>query len=434
MKAMDCLCRRDRKNLRLNPNISFVSGTYIMKRLERVVISIKCSDELVRRYAKKILGFAYSKTHNTFQAEDLSQEILCSLADSLRRQEDISNMDSFVYTICCYTWSKFLRSNKKHWDNLDLDLFFSLQSGQNVEEDVTASMLIDKLKTEIAYLCALHRKIVLLFYYENKTGEEISKELHIPHATVRWHLSEIRKKLKVGIEMNENLSYQPKRLLFGLDGWAKDENMHGIGRNPLVDNICIACYGTPLTIEELSRNLRVAAAYIEPLVEDLLYMDYLKLVGKNKYQTNFFIKTKRYQLTEAAYKFHHIAPYAERIIGAFRAHLDEICAMGFVGADLDRDFLLWALIPLSLQQWYYRSLDTVLQKKRLQLNTPKRKDGSEHWVCAFLRGEQEVDGFTPEEIDFQEESTGNGIKTHGTESGEHSLQYDGYATIKAGIS
>ncbi len=401
--------------------------------LQRTVRATELSNEMIKQYAKKILGFAYSKKQNTYQVEDLMKEILCSLADSLRKHESITDLDGFVYTVSCYTWSKFLRNNKKHWNNLDIDYFLDISSGQDVEEDAANSQLIERLRIEIAYLTALHRQITLLFYYENKTGDEIAKQLDIPHSTVRWHLSEIKKKLKVGIEMEENLSYQPKRLWCGHDGWSNDMNMHGIVHNPLVDNICIACYGTALTIEELSRTLRVAAAYIEPLINDLLYMDYLKTVSKNKYQTNFFIHTRRHDLIIAKYKLHNIEPYAKKIISAFRAHLDEICDIGFVGANLDRDFLLWALIPLSLQKWYYSSLNEVLSKNHIQIDTPKRKDGTQHWVFAGFKDEELPDGFTPEEIDFKEKSNGNGIKTRGSDSDEHSLQYDGYATIKIGI-
>jgi len=396
-----------------------------------MVMIIELSDEMIKQYAKKILGFAYSKLQNTYHAEDLMQEILCSLADSLRKHETIADLDGFVYTVSCYTWSKFLRSNKKHWNNLDVDLFSDLKSGQDIEEDAVNKQFIERLKTEIAYLTALHRQITLLFYYENKTGDEIAKLLNIPHSTIRWHLSEIKKKLKMGIEMEGNLSYQPKRLWCGHDGWSNDMNMHGIGQNPLVDNICIACYGTALTIEELSRTLRVAAAYIEPLINDLLYMDYLKTVGKNKYQTNFFIRTRQHELLIAKYKFHHIDPYAKKIISVFRAHLDKICEIDFVGAYLDRDFLLWALMPLSLQKWYHNSLGEVLKKHHILFDTPKRKDGTQHWVCAGFKVEDLPDGFTSKEVEFKK-SNGS-VKTRSSDSGEHSLQYDGYATSKIGV-
>lgn len=188
--------------------------------LDRAVSVINLSDDMIRAYAKKITGFAYSRTHDLQLAEDLSQEILMSLSSSLRRHERIEDLDGFVYTICCYTWSKYLRSNKKHWNNLDIDALFDLQDETCVEDEVETRLAIEKLRTEVAYLNRLHREITLLFYYENRTGAEISKLLGIPHSTVRWHLSEIKKKLKAGIEMTtNNLNVAPKRLMVGHDGY-----------------------------------------------------------------------------------------------------------------------------------------------------------------------------------------------------------------------
>ena len=40
-----------------------------------MVRSIELSDAMVTRYAKKILGFAYTKAHDTCLAENLAQEI-----------------------------------------------------------------------------------------------------------------------------------------------------------------------------------------------------------------------------------------------------------------------------------------------------------------------------------------------------------------------
>ncbi|MDR0314167.1 MAG: hypothetical protein LBI14_11300, partial [Treponema sp.] len=261
-------------------------------------------------------------------------------------------------------------------------------------------------------------------------GAEIAALLDIPPATVRWHVSEIKKKLKEGIEMEENLSFEQKVLWCGHDGEANDYNMRGIGHNPLVNNICIACYGKELTIEEISRTLRVAAAYIEPLVEDLLYMDYFRTVGKNRYTTNFYIETAHFRLSKARYYLNNLEPIARRISEVFRRYLDEIKAVGFFGSDLDSDFLLWALIPVALQKLYYRSLESILNKNKIVIDTPLRKDGSRHWVHAGF--DEASSGFTPEEKDFSKRSTHTGIKTNNADTGEKTLQYDGYFIFKTG--
>ena len=401
---------------------------------------IEFNDEMVTQYAKKILGFAYSKTKNAHHAEELAQEILCSLVGSLRKQNDIVDLDGFIYTVSNYTWYNFLRKNKRYWNNLDVDVLYDLQSEQDVETETANALLIERLRIEIAYLTELHRKITLMFYYDNKTSGEIAVLLNISHSTIRWHLTEIKKKLKAGIEMGENLSYEPKRLWCGHDGNAHDMDMRGLGRNPLVDNIALVCYGKELTIEEISRTLQVAAFYIEPLVKELAYMDYLRVKDKNKYSTNFYIRTANFRMSEAKYKLHNIKPYAEKIISVYRKYQDEIKSIGFVGNDLDTDFLLWTFIPVALQNLYYQSLGYVLKENKISIDTPKRKDGSQHWVSAGVYNDShDINRFTAEEVDFKDKSNGNGIKTRnfGDDSagtGLSSLQYDGYATIKIGIN
>ncbi len=403
-----------------------------------MVDKIKLSDDVVHSYARKIMGFAYSKTHNLQIAEDLSQDILLSLSTSLRRQEKIDNLDSFVYTICCYTWSKFLRSNKKHWNNLDVNSLFDLQDSSNIEEEVNHKFLIKRLKTEIAYLTKLHRQITLMFYYENKTGDEISKLLGILPSTVRWHLSKIKKKLKVGMEMtNNNLNYTPKRIMAGHDGYKnKEYDQCGLGSDRLVDNICLACYGKTLTIEEIARTLMVAAGYIENHIKCLVYMDYMCVVNKNKYTTNFFIANIRHNVLAGKYHYYNIGPYAQKIYNAFNKRYDQIRDIRFLGSDLDKDFVLWAIMPIVTNKLYYKSMSTVLRKNNINIDTPKRKDGSQHWVCATLCDDSYFDTqteFTGEEIDFYKKSTGNGIKTRYDDLGNSSLQLDSRATINIGI-
>ena len=402
--------------------------------------TIEFNDELATRYAKKIFGFAYSKTYNTQHAEDLAQEILCSLTDSLRKQSEIADLDGFIYTVSNFTWSKFLRKNKRHWNNLDVDALLDLQSGQDVEAEAVNSVLVEKMRAEVQYLTELHRKITLMFYYDNKTSGEIAEILKIPHSTIRWHLTESKKKLKAGIEMGGNTNYEPRRLWCGINGQAYDADMRGLGSNPLVDNIALVCYGRAMTIEEISRTLQVAAFYTEPHIEQLVYMDYLRVKDKNKYSTNFYISTANFRMEEAKYKLHNISAYSENIIGVHRKYIDEIKSIGFAGSDLDEDFLLWAFIPVALENLYYQSLGHVLKQNKISIDTPKRKDGSQHWAIAGLRDDtHDINRFTKEEVDFCNKSNGNGIKRRGcgvdsTGTSVNSLQYDSYATIKIGIN
>lgn len=395
---------------------------------------------MIQRYAKKITGFAYSKLHNTTTAEDLSQEILLALFDGLKRQQHISDLDGYVYTICCYTWSKFLRKNKKHWHNLDVTTMFHLQDDTHVENEVQHLMQMEQLRQEVAYLAELHRKITIMFYYDNQSGDQISAALNIPQATVRWHVTQIKKKLKEGITMataSTQLSCEPKRLMVGHDGYINVENgMVGLGSYRLVDNIILACYGKKLTVEEIARQLMVASAYLEHHIAELVHMDYLRIVDKNKYTTTFFISELRHHLIASKYHYQHIAPYAKRIYEAFDKRYERIQEIGFLGSELDKDFVLWALIPFVCNTLDYKSMQAVLKRNNAHSERPKRKDGTEHWVCATLYDEHYYtvqSEFTEQEVDFHHKTRGNGIKSRDDGNGLASLQLDSYATIQTGL-
>ena len=77
------------------------------------------NENIVLKYAKQIFGFAYAKTHNSYDAEDLSQEILLQILNKQTDFSDVENMDAYIYRICCYTWSNYLRKNKPEWNMIN---------------------------------------------------------------------------------------------------------------------------------------------------------------------------------------------------------------------------------------------------------------------------------------------------------------------------
>jgi hypothetical protein len=171
---------------------------------------------------------------------------------------------------------------------------------------------------------------------------------------------------------NENLNYKPIKLIAGWSG-RSGGNLKGVGHYRLVDNICYLCYGKPLTIEEIAQKLSVAAAFIEPHIEELVFMDYMKTVGDNKYQTNFFIRTREFLEIGQQYTYDNVKNKAEKLYEAIEKRYADIKAINFVGSDLDKDFLLWVLLPLLIQRLENKANDIIMQNKEYFYCQPKRK-------------------------------------------------------------
>lgn len=345
---------------------------------------IEINDDFIEEYSKKIMGFAFLKTKDTYLAEDLAQEILFQLMSSLKKNPTIECMDSYVYTLCCYTWSKFLRSNKKHWGYKSLEGSFELADTKNISQAIEDKLMMEKIKEEISYLGKLHRKVTIMYYFENKKSTEIAEALNLKSSTVRWYLGEVRKQLKVGIEEKQDyLSYEPKYLECVVSGIMYDETLAGLKDNLLTQNIAVVCYGEPLSLTEISKRLGVAAAYIEGLLEKLVHMDYIKVIG-TKYQTNFFIQTKRLEWIQAKYQLENIGSLANKIKQTVNVYLNDYKEILFCGQDISDDQLRWALICLLCDD-LEREAKKILGGAVAEEKWPKRKDGSAHFIFAKIK-------------------------------------------------
>ena len=342
---------------------------------------MKLSDDLLEEYTKKILGFAYEKTGNSYEAEELAQEIMLQLLSCRNKQVEVEHISSFIYTVSCYTWSKYLRKNKKYWAYEELDKLEVADIGQDVELQVTDKILYARLRRIISSLAKTQRDIIVMYYYDNKTTSEIGRLLGMNDNTVRWYLGNIRNSLKEKLNMRENLDFTPVSLCVGIDGTMENmDNFKGLESDLLIQNIALACYGEPLTITEISEKLNVAAAYLERHLEHMVYMDFLRMNGK-KYRTNFFISNREIELAKAEYGFENAAPYAKLLYNAVMARKEELLSIEYFGKEnVKEEHFLWYVLLKTAQEKAYEQM----QKKwdTCNLLRPLRKDGSEYWIIA----------------------------------------------------
>ena len=332
-------------------------------------------DTTLAAYAKKICGFAYSKTRNAQDAEDLSQNILLDLFRIQTDPAEIGDLDAYVYRVCRYAWSNFYRHEKRYWQMCDPEALSEMaDETQTPEEALLQNELYTTLRRKVMNLSRLRRQIITLFYFENRSGEEIASRLGIVPSTVRWHLSESRKLLKEHMEMEHKL-YTPRRLTVYFSGNANNGALYGLRDNLLVQNICIACAEKALTLEGICETIGAAAAYVEDSLDDLCMMGYLKKTA-GKYRTTFFIRDAAYLCAQKQFEMQLLTPLAHAADTVITRHLDDLRALGFLGCDLDETLLRWNFITAAAHH-YMNEYSLPIRGK-----TPLRGDGSRHWIDA----------------------------------------------------
>ena len=373
----------------------------------------------MKDYTRKIYAFAYAKTGNTRDAEDLSQDILLELYKS-----DIAaarDPDAWVNGICRHVWARFLNRNKRHWESIGAAPLMDFMAAENSAElNADKQAEYDELRQEIAYLSRTRREVLIMYYFDGKTVDHIARELNIAPATVRWHMSKARTDLKERLDMeNRNGMREKVRLAIGHSGNIFDTNMGGLKNDLLTQNVAWACYGRKLTVEEIARELGVPAVYIENILNRLAEVDYVTVTG-GRYSTNFFIYDKEYMCAMVRYRHKVYAEISDRCLQAWNRISSDIREIGFIGCDLPDAELAWHFIPMIVEHACYKAMKRMQAEFDLKWETPRRPDGSAHFVHARV----EYDSLGDELVDrLCREACIYGIKSRSMGNVE-SIQYD----------
>lgn len=154
------------------------------------------AEQTVTEYLKKLYSFALKKTVNLQDAEDLTQEIAMKLYKALL-VKDIVNVNAYVWRVAQNTLVNYYRGKSRSIIGICIDEFAeALPGSEDIADRYEKSEIIRRLQSEIAFLSKTQRKIVILYYFENKKLTEIAKLLDIPVGTVKWHLFEAKKEIK----------------------------------------------------------------------------------------------------------------------------------------------------------------------------------------------------------------------------------------------
>ena len=312
------------------------------------------AEKWTTEHLKPVFGFALKKCKSIEDAEDLSQEIMAKVYIALTKRDDIEDVSKFIWTIAHNCLSNYYRDNNCSFTGVPIDEVENhlYDETPSAESSLIEREEISKLYSEIAYLSKLQRRIVIMYYYENKNQEQIAKELNIPVGTVKWHLFEAKKELKRGMEfMREpsELKFNPKRFYMcsfsGKIGTKGD--ISNFLRSAISQNIVYTVRNEAKSINEIADELGVSPVYIESEAEFLEEYGFL-LKHKDKYLSNILISEPTEEINRLHDEMYHKAarPFANELYAELEKSglLDE-CVLGGYNDTRDKNFLMWALVP-----------------------------------------------------------------------------------------
>lgn len=302
-------------------------------------------------WAARVLRWARGKTRTTQEAEDLAQSVLLEWLRAVRAQEErgacVAEPEHLLWRIARFVWCKSLRPGTYYRCE---PLSEKLSAGETPEESAERQ---DEQRRQTAFvrrqimrLSRIQRETLVWYYLENRTTADIARRLRVSENTVRWHLSDSRKKIREadGKMTSTEFVYCPKKLHVAINGEAYDDRLtREVLDNLLHQNILLRCYAQGQTAQELCDELGVARPYIEDAVNVLLRDELLTADG-GRVRTNFIITSGAQEKARLAVYDAHKDELSREIVRQLMAHEQEIRAIGFIGCDVPMQRLLWWLI------------------------------------------------------------------------------------------
>lgn len=169
---------------------------YVHKILEGDTSCFAC---LLDRYSRQVFSLIVRVVHNREDAEELTQDVFMKVFKHLSSFKEESSFSTWIYRIAYNTAISETRKKKYEFlaiDEMQLD---------NASDDSTFDILgqsdsseqINKLEKALDLLPPDERILILLFYMQDKSIEEIAGISGLSKTNAKTKLFRIRKKLLV---------------------------------------------------------------------------------------------------------------------------------------------------------------------------------------------------------------------------------------------
>jgi len=287
-------------------------------------------------HAGLLYKIAFEKTDNSHDADDLVQETFLSTLKVLKSGLHIENMKAYLLKVLNSKYCDLLKNNNRMLISIE---GLRLLSTDKPIEDSVSDLELQKskealaIRTELGYLSKKYREIMVQYYMEGKSVNEIASNLNVTKEVVKIRLTRGREKIKKGInkmDLYSENNYKPNSLTLTPSGFIGTNNEpFSIVTNTIDQNLLILAYDAPITIEQLSKRIGIPMAYVEEIIEKFIANE-LMSVSNNKVYTNFLIIDDELiqNIKEVQKKF--VKKHFDESIIIFNEHANELTKTGIL--------------------------------------------------------------------------------------------------------
>ncbi len=166
----------------------------------------KAFEVLVNQYKNMVFSIALKMVANKENAEEVAQDSFIKVFKSIKNFKGDSKFSTWLYRITYNTSLDYIKKNKKHKQNYNLD---EITLNQIIETENALEQLEKEEFKQLIKKCLYQLKeedqvILTLYYFEDLSLQEIAVIINKNYNQVRTNLHRSRKKL--AIILNHNLA------------------------------------------------------------------------------------------------------------------------------------------------------------------------------------------------------------------------------------
>jgi RNA polymerase sigma-70 factor (ECF subfamily) len=154
---------------------------------------------------KSLVSYVYSKTRNADDAEEIVQEAFSQFLNSYD-SDFLNDRFTFLYKVCGDCMKKFWRSPIRSEKVLDFNSRLLQTLVQDLSVDVEDEFIRKEeeltgiINEELELIPHLYRDIIKLYYYEDKTQDEIAEIIAKWQPNISLAIEDGKKMLKVRLK------------------------------------------------------------------------------------------------------------------------------------------------------------------------------------------------------------------------------------------
>jgi RNA polymerase sigma-70 factor (ECF subfamily) len=158
---------------------------------EKIVKLIQCGEkekfgEIIKRYQGRLFGYIKNLINqNNMEVEDVVEDSLISAYENLNGFDTSKKFSSWIYRIAHNEAIDYFKKKRIKSEEIDSrDEILETRNEKLIEELEIEKEEKKMVAGAIENLELKYREVVLLYYFEEKSYEEISDILHIPVSNV----------------------------------------------------------------------------------------------------------------------------------------------------------------------------------------------------------------------------------------------------------